>query len=237
MCKTTNTAITRSGRSTWGELAGIAKSVERYRARWIAGKWHKPKWIERQAARGRKSGEARRGRTGERDAEIVEAVLQGESMRTLAGVHGLSHFAVQNIVRRDSPLFVPNRGRPIGSTQRLMACEPTQIVGGWLVKLGVPPFMASTLKHSHRCALGIDEGGIEELVWGGFARVLGPRTSRLVMYHPHSCQSPWLRPAWSSLASKPSILVATVRLRASTFPRRASTLPSRASRFLILPSS
>ena len=37
-----------------GELSGIAKSVERYRARWAARGWHRPAWIERQAARGRR---------------------------------------------------------------------------------------------------------------------------------------------------------------------------------------
>ena len=39
-----------------GELAGIAKSVERYRARWAARGWHRPEWIERQRDRGRAGG-------------------------------------------------------------------------------------------------------------------------------------------------------------------------------------
>ena len=98
-----------------GELLGIAKSVERYRARWVAqGRFYSE--AEREAwgrARGRASGAARRGRTAERDARIVESVLQGESMRAVARAHGLSHVAVLDIVSRDAPLFVPKRGRKL----------------------------------------------------------------------------------------------------------------------------
>ena len=42
------------------ELAAMARSIERYRARWAAHGWHSPRWIAKQAARGIKSGEARR---------------------------------------------------------------------------------------------------------------------------------------------------------------------------------
>ena len=42
------------------EVAGIVRSVERYRVRWRAGGWHSPRFIARQAARGRKSGRVRR---------------------------------------------------------------------------------------------------------------------------------------------------------------------------------
>jgi len=35
------------------ELADIARSIERYRAAWERGGWHKPAWVARQAARGR----------------------------------------------------------------------------------------------------------------------------------------------------------------------------------------
>ena len=35
------------------EIAGIARSIERYREKWARHGWHAPAWIERQAARGR----------------------------------------------------------------------------------------------------------------------------------------------------------------------------------------
>ena len=41
------------------ELAAMARSIERYRARWAAHGWHSPRWIAKQAARGIKSGEKR----------------------------------------------------------------------------------------------------------------------------------------------------------------------------------
>ena len=48
------------------EIAATAKSIEKYRKRWAAHGWHCPKWILRQAARGKaggiKSGETKRAR-------------------------------------------------------------------------------------------------------------------------------------------------------------------------------
>lgn len=41
------------------EVAATARSVERYRERWAARGWHCPRWIARQAARGRKGGRPR----------------------------------------------------------------------------------------------------------------------------------------------------------------------------------
>ena len=42
------------------EVQATARSIEKYRSRWAARGWHTPRWIARQAARGRASGEARR---------------------------------------------------------------------------------------------------------------------------------------------------------------------------------
>ena len=42
------------------EVRATARSIEKYRSRWAARGWHTPRWIARQAARGRASGEARR---------------------------------------------------------------------------------------------------------------------------------------------------------------------------------
>lgn len=41
------------------EVGSIARSIERYRAKWAARGWHCPRWLSRQAARGRASGRAR----------------------------------------------------------------------------------------------------------------------------------------------------------------------------------
>jgi len=89
------------------EVSGIAKSVERYRTRWVAaGRFYTA--AERSAwgqARGVRSGQARRKRTEARDREIVEAVLGGESMQAVAENHGLQRMQVWRIVNRDAPLF------------------------------------------------------------------------------------------------------------------------------------
>ena len=42
------------------EVGDIARSIERYRERWARDGWHCPRWIARQAARGKASGRARR---------------------------------------------------------------------------------------------------------------------------------------------------------------------------------
>ena len=48
------------------ELRGIVRSVEKYRAEWEARGWHRPEWIAKQAARGRRSGLERATRASER---------------------------------------------------------------------------------------------------------------------------------------------------------------------------
>ena len=104
------------------EVAGLARSVERYRRRWIRqGKFwgpgksnydHSP---EAQARRGKRSGKARRKRTRERDQAIVQAVTAGQSMRAVARDHGLRLYAVQSIVDRDAPPF--SRPEPLTVTR------------------------------------------------------------------------------------------------------------------------
>ena len=94
------------------EVAGIARSVERYRRKWIKqGRFWGPgnssydHSSEVQVKRGKKSGLARRKRTEKRDRAIVQAWLSGTSMRSLARKHGLSGRAVHHIVHREAPLF------------------------------------------------------------------------------------------------------------------------------------
>ena len=85
-----------------GELRGIVRSVEKYRAEWEARGWHRPAWIAKQAAMGRRSGLERRERTKGRDAAIVAARANGASLRAIAAVHGLTHMGVQYVLQRDS---------------------------------------------------------------------------------------------------------------------------------------
>ena len=89
------------------EIAGIARSVERYRRKWIAqGRFYSK--AERTAwgrERGIRSGLARRQRTQDRDQAIVQAVIGGQSMRSVARERGLHHRTVEKIVDRDAPLF------------------------------------------------------------------------------------------------------------------------------------
>ena len=97
------------------EVAGIARSVERYRRRWIKqGKFYS--MAERTSwgrERGIKSGEVRRKRTKERDRAIVQLALAGESNSTIARGIGVDRKMVRHVLRRDAPLF----GRPAPLTE------------------------------------------------------------------------------------------------------------------------
>ena len=99
------------------EVAGIARSVERYRRKWIKqGRFYSQ--AERTAwgrDRGIKSGLARRKRTQERDRAIIQAVTGGQPMRSAARDHGLTHTAVEKIVAREAPLFA--RPAPLTATR------------------------------------------------------------------------------------------------------------------------
>ena len=84
------------------EVRGIAKSVTKRRARWVArGSYYTPEqrtlWGRE---RGIRSGKARRKRTADRDAAIVEAVECGESIRSVEREYGLTHGTVRWIMRR-----------------------------------------------------------------------------------------------------------------------------------------
>lgn len=104
------------------EVGGIARSVERYRRRWInQGRFWGPgnssydHSSEAQAKRGKRSGVARRKRTAGRDQAIVQAVTAGQSMRSVAREYGVDHKAVTHIVDRDAPLFA--RSAPLTVTR------------------------------------------------------------------------------------------------------------------------
>ena len=92
------------------EVAGIARSVERYRRKWIKqGKFYSmAERMDWGRERGIKSGEVRRKRTRERDRAIVQLALAGTTQRAIARVTGVDEKMVRHVLRRDAPLF----GRP-----------------------------------------------------------------------------------------------------------------------------
>ena len=84
------------------EVAATARSVHRYRARWIAkGQYftqaQRTLWGQ---ARGIKSGAARRKLTEARDKAIIQAVSEGRTMRDVGTEHGLTGAAVYWILKR-----------------------------------------------------------------------------------------------------------------------------------------
>jgi len=82
------------------ELQGIVRSVERYRARWIAqDRYQQADWIERQAARGRKSGEKRRKRNRDRDKAIHAFAAEGRTQRQIAAMVGVDQATVSRVLR------------------------------------------------------------------------------------------------------------------------------------------
>lgn len=86
------------------ELGGILKSVVRYQSRNLSTGKQQRQFSFIQSRRGKKggrrSGEARRAKTVERDTAIIQAVQAGQSMRSVGRQFGLYHRAVQNIMAR-----------------------------------------------------------------------------------------------------------------------------------------
>ena len=95
---------------TRSELAGIVRSVLRYRQQWIARGWHQPDFIERQRSRGRAatnqvtagvaSGVARRRATGDRDERILAALAAGLTTYEIAAAEGVNQATVVRIRQR-----------------------------------------------------------------------------------------------------------------------------------------
>ncbi|MCP4408505.1 MAG: hypothetical protein GY807_12220 [Gammaproteobacteria bacterium] len=88
-----------------GEVAGIARSVERYRRIWKARRRFidlSPEAVsDRQRRRQAKSFVARRAKHADRDFLIVEAFKVGKSQRVIAREFELSQSGVQKIIQRD----------------------------------------------------------------------------------------------------------------------------------------
>lgn len=86
------------------EVAVAVRGLERYRRQWAANGWHSRRFRDRQSARGerggRRSGEARRARTVERDARIRAAGEAGIRAVEIAQLEGLSRSQVFRILAR-----------------------------------------------------------------------------------------------------------------------------------------
>ncbi len=91
------------------EVRATAKKIAEYRNRWAEHGWHSPEWIQRQAARGRRSGGARRNRTRERDGKIAKALTSGMTVSGAARKWGLCRAAIRKI--RDRGRVEPNQHR------------------------------------------------------------------------------------------------------------------------------
>ena len=82
------------------ELGGIVKSIRRIQTKNLQSGQTQRTFSFLQAARGKKSGQARRTKTADRDAAIVAAVQAGKSMRAMGRVYSLSEGAVRKILKR-----------------------------------------------------------------------------------------------------------------------------------------
>ena len=82
------------------EALAIAGSVNRIQRKNLDSGQTQRRFAFIQSCRGKRSGKARRERVAERDAEIVQAVAGGASMRKVAGMYGLTAGAVHYVVRR-----------------------------------------------------------------------------------------------------------------------------------------
>ena len=87
------------------EVGHTVRSVERYRAKWIAeGRYYTDEErSEYGRHRGLLSGASRRRQTAARDAAIVRAWLAGQSYREVGQSHGVDRATALRVVRRDVP--------------------------------------------------------------------------------------------------------------------------------------
>ena len=72
------------------EVAGIARSVERYRQLWETAGWHSERFRAQQAARGRKSGEARARAAANSAVAVAELRADGLTYRQIGARLGFS---------------------------------------------------------------------------------------------------------------------------------------------------
>ena len=85
----------------WAELAGIGRSVEKWRDKIRADGWHRPDWIARRVWGGVRSGESRRAAVHDRDRQIVALWAAGYPVREIAAVLGCDRGSVWHTIQRD----------------------------------------------------------------------------------------------------------------------------------------
>ena len=97
----------------YSELAGIAKSVERYRREWVAqGRFYSPEEVAAYARNGQRlSVQARRRNNRGRDEDMVVRAYAGESVSAIARVHGCLRNTVRDVLRRAAPITLSRRRR------------------------------------------------------------------------------------------------------------------------------
>ena len=104
------------------EVKGIARSVERYRRRWIeSGRFYsegeRMAWGTRM---GRASGRARRAKTAERDRHIAYLAGQGLTQREIAKAVGLTQRLVSHVVNRPSRAVIRDSNYVLARTTQLV---------------------------------------------------------------------------------------------------------------------
>ena len=91
------------------EVAGISRSVEHYRRKWIKrGQFGAVGDAERTAwgrERGSRSGQARRKRMQDRDQAIVQDRISGLSIREVSKKWEISRNAVHHVLKKDAPML------------------------------------------------------------------------------------------------------------------------------------
>ena len=85
------------------EVEGIIKSVLKYQQKQLASGQTQRNFSQIQAARGKKSGAARRYKTIDRDSEIWAAFAAGQTRTSIAQRHGITRQAVSKILKRSLP--------------------------------------------------------------------------------------------------------------------------------------
>ena len=101
------------------EVQATARSIEKYRNRWAAGSWHSPRWLARQAARGRKGGRPRLYELG-REPWTLEG---SESPNVGAKTEGQIVTQKPTQIRAGRPADYGIRSSPVSSS--------AQRSGGW----------------------------------------------------------------------------------------------------------
>ena len=82
------------------ELGGIVQSIRRIQTKNLQSGQTQRTFSFLQAARGKKSAQARRAKTADRDAAIQVAYAQGQTQQAIADRHGITQQAVALVLRR-----------------------------------------------------------------------------------------------------------------------------------------